>query len=395
MTAGARENDGSVWSDISTVVLATSVTAAGISPILLLGALAVLIAADVGVGRLLVPVIVAVSYAAASVLVGRCGVALDRLSTRTAILWSSGTSMIVLASCALVVRDQYTIWIAAALAGASLAMGGPSGHLVVARGSLTLPLGLAFGLKQAGTSVANMLAGLALVVVAGGSSHAWRPAFLAFLALPLVNAIWARTRDGEPRHPSSGSETEPTVRLSDLRILSFLGMLLAGGLASSAAVSMDAWGVSPTATGLAIFVGGLASIASKIGLGLLSDRWSDRSLLIMGASISMGALGVALMVLVPSLRVVGLVVAYAAGWGWPGVAFVTAVRRFPHAPAAATAQLVAAMSLGLAVAPLALRAVWSAGGSEIAWLGLAFSAGAGGLAAIRSGRAASTNLGEP
>jgi hypothetical protein len=96
----------------------------------------------------------------------------------------------------------------------------------------------------------------------------------------------------------------------------------------------------------------------------------------------------------PALVVPGVLLAFAAGWGWPGLFNFAVVRSNPGAPAAATGVTQTGASGGAAVGPVLFGVVVEAAGYGTAWLvsgALALAA----LVAILAGRRRSCGDGPP
>jgi MFS family permease len=86
-----------------------------------------------------------------------------------------------------------------------------------------------------------------------------------------------------------------------------------------------------------------------------------------------------------ALIVPGALLAFAAGWGWPGLFNFAVVKTSPGAPAAATGITQTGASGGAAVGPLVFGLVAEAASYQVAWLVCgAFALGS--LVAIVAGR---------
>jgi len=70
----------------------------------------------------------------------------------------------------------------------------------------------------------------------------------------------------------------------------------------------------------------------------------------------------------PALVVPGVLLAFAAGWGWPGLFNFAVVKSNPGAPAAATGVTQTGASGGAAVGPVLFGLVVEAAGYGTAWL---------------------------
>ena len=81
----------------------------------------------------------------------------------------------------------------------------------------------------------------------------------------------------------------------------------------------------------------------------------------------------------------GALLAFAAGWGWPGLFNFAVVKTSPGAPAAATGVTQTGASGGAALGPLIFGLVVEAASYDVAWL-VSGAIALGALAAILAGR---------
>ena len=264
------------------------------------------------------------------------------------------------------------------IGGGANAIGQPAGNATVAQHVPPRRFGLAFAVKQSGIPLATVLAGLAVPGIA--LTIGWRFAYgiaavLAFLALLLP----------PPDRPAIGRRVEGAVPRGRRAPL----WALAGGLALAtiAATSIGAFGASG---GVAVRpcrgdrrpgrrrgrpAGAHRSPARRAAGGRAVQRRAEGGRLLVLA----GAGGWALMsgsypLGAPALFVVGLLVANAFGWGWPGLVHLSVARLFPTATAAGSGVTQTGVSLGLFAGPLLLGAIITEAGWPAAWLAAAASA---------------------
>jgi predicted MFS family arabinose efflux permease len=387
-----RADDGSspAGRPARAVVASLGINLAGVLPLFLTGGLAVQIGRDLGFGPTGVGLLSA-SYALATMLgsaplggrVGRTGV---RRSLRLAGLVSAGA----LLGAALA---PGTGWLAGALVigGLANAVGQPAGNATLAQHVATSRFGIAFAVKQSAIPTATMLAGLAVPTVA--LTIGWRWAF-ALGALLAAAAAALPPPDRPPDHRRAEGRV-PTARSTPL-------WALAGGLSLAvvAATSIGAFGASggvaiglPEGTaGLLVAAGGLAGLTIRLGAGLLADRVAVGALAAVAALIGIGAAGWALMATAFAAGsalpyVVGLLVANAFGWGWPGLLHLAVARQFPTSTAAASGVTQTGVSAGLLVGPAVLGLVIGTVGWQAAWAVAACAAlAASGVVVLLRGR---------
>jgi predicted MFS family arabinose efflux permease len=352
------------------ILAALSINLAGVLPLFLTGGMAVQIGRDLGFGPAGVGLLSA-SYALTTMLGsaplgGRVGVVGVRRSLRRAALITAAA--LLGASVAPSPR-----WLAVALvvAGLANALGQPAGNATLAQHVASDRFGIAFAVKQSAIPLATLLAGLAVPAVA--LTIGWRWAFaLAALLAAVAAALPPQDR------PPTLRRVEGGVPRTQRRPL----WGLAGGLAFAvvAATSVGVFGASggvaiglPEGTaGLLVAAGGLAGLTIRITAGLLADRVAIGALSAVAVLVAIGALGWAMMAWAFSIGatapyVVGLLVANAFGWGWPGLLHLAVARQFPTATAAASGVAQTGVSAGLLIGPPVLGLVIGAVGWQAAW----------------------------
>ena len=353
------------------VLAAVSINLAGVLPLFLTGGMAVQIGRDLGFGPTGVGLLSG-GYALSTMLGsaplgGRVGTVGVRRSLR-------GASLVSAAALAAAALAPGTAWLAAAmlLGGLANAIGQPAGNATVAQHVPVARFGLAFAIKQSGIPLATLLAGLAVPGIA--LTIGWRYAYVLSAGFALAAAALP-----PPDRSAADRRVEGRVGADRARAL----WLLAAGLSLAvvAATSIGAFGasggvaigLSEATAGLLVAAGGLAGLTIRITAGAQADRGSTPALTAVAALIGLGAVGWTCMAAAfaldnPMAYVVGLLIANAFGWGWPGLLHLGVARLFPAATAAASGITQTGVSAGLLLGPLALGLVIGSLGWLEAWI---------------------------
>ena len=147
-------------------------------------------------------------------------------------------------------------------------------------------------------------------------------------------------------------------------------------------------GLAEAQAGYLVAVGGLAGLAIRIGSGVSADRWTFDPLIGVSLLCVLGAAGWFLMATgAPVAFVVGLVVANAFGWGWPGLQHLAVARRFPTSTAAASGVAQTGVAIGLLIGPLTLGLI-----ANVDWSVMWMVAGASALVGAAVVRVAASRL---
>jgi MFS family permease len=341
-------------------------------PAFLTGSLAVGIRAEFGFGPAALGLAVAWYFVASSVGSTFLGQVVERLGTRSSLTIGAAASATALGG--LAASPQYGwLLVAMTIGGAGNAITQPA---VAALLSGRIPagrLGLAFGIKQAAIPMASLIGGLTvptLAVLVG-----WRGTFTIVAGFAAVGAVvaWRVVGDGGTtlRRPPRRLRDLPEV--ASLVILSFGGLLGAAAATSLGVFVVDAavvGGMDEGLAGLLIAVSSACGLTARISLGWHADRYPKRSRYgTIGALLATGVVGYGLLSTgFAPLYVVGSLLAYGAGWAWPGLFHYAVVSQNPATPAAATGVLQSGMSLGAGVGPLVFGFIAERFSYEVAWL---------------------------
>ncbi len=155
-------------------------------------------------------------------------------------------------------------------------------------------------------------------------------------------------------------------------------MLLAVGaaLASAGPSALSAYlvasavdvGIAEGAAGVLAAVGSAASLAVRVAVGERADRRADYGFGVVVALLALGTIGFALLAVgAKGALVVGALLAFTLGWGWPGVFNLAVVQRHRSVPAAATGVTQTGIYVGAAAGPAAYGVLASDIGYPAAW----------------------------
>ncbi|MBA2376412.1 MAG: MFS transporter [Rubrobacter sp.] len=368
------------------VVLAVSVATAGVLPAFLTGGLAVQIRDELGFGTAYLGLAVAIFFASAAIASVVMGRFVERIGSHMGMRLAAATSALSLLSVALLARSWTGLILCLILGGLANAMAHPSANLSLAREVPSNRQGLSFGIKQASIPTATLLAGLAVPTIA--ATLGWRWAFVGGAVLAVAISLSVPKED-HVLAPKPKEERSGDARFGALALLA-VGI----GLGSTAATPLGAFlvgssvesGIQVGTAGLLLALGSAFSIVVRIVFGHLADSMSGGRLRLVAGMLAVGVLGFALLATgMPWAIVAGTLLAFGAGWGWPGLFNFAVVHSSPGAPAAATGVTQTGASSGAAIGPLVFGFVVEATSYSTAWMvcgGISLAA----LAAILVGR---------
>lgn len=357
------------------MVGASGTTTLGALPPFLLGAQAVWVREDLGVGLGVLGGAVSLFFGSAAVGSLVMGAAFDRLGRRRGLqlagllVAAGGLSM------ALAVRGPVTLLATTAVLGLGNAACQTAANLSMARALPPHRRGLGFGVKQSAVPVAIMLGGLAVPTL--GESLGWRSTFLATAAvgfLTTASTTWRRTPVGR----SGAATVSPPLDRPPVGPLLVCGVAIA--FASAAANFLGAFiaswgyevGLSATAAGLLMAGGSLGSITIRVVSGWRADGRHGANLPVVAAQMLVGAVALAGLSLGTRAGVVGFgLLAFSVGWAWPGLLLYAAARLGRDTPARASGVIQGGAFVGGAVGPLLFGTMAGALGFRVTWLAAA------------------------
>lgn len=264
----------------------------------------------------------------------------------------------------------YCVLMAAAGLGYGLVT--PASNVAVVREVSPGRRGLAIGAKQAAAPLAGILAGALgpLVVFAFG----WSWVFILGAAVTGCAAVLVGISPGqESTRGASGDQPRPgRSRISGLFTVAAAGALATmpvSVLSTYAVLTLEAAGFSLGAAGTVVAVASGVALATRLAGGLWIDRTGSDGMHSAAMLVAVGAVGTLAMASNAAwLVVAGTIVAFSAGWGWPGLILVGILREAGFAAAKATGRFQVGTAIGAASGPVVYVVATDIGGQSVGWL---------------------------
>ncbi|MHB1504773.1 MAG: MFS transporter [Acidimicrobiales bacterium] len=374
------------------IAAAVATATAGTLPVFLTGALSVQIRQRLHFDETSLGAAVAVFFVAAAL----CSAVFGRLAEHVGPVRQMRAAAIASAvSCESIALFAHTWWqlpVLLSIGGLANGAGQPAANLLLARSVPVRSQGLAFGAKQAAIPLSTLLGGLAVPLVA--LTVGWRWAFVGAGCLAVAIAVLLpRAIEGGvgSRRSPAEAHSKPAKRSRTSRdtLGPLVVLAIAMALGSAAANSLGTFivpssvfdGIHPGQAGLLAALGSLAGLVTRVVAGIRADRRGRAHLRAVAIMVSIGAVGyLALAFGLTLLDVVATPLAFAAGWGWPGLFNLAVVRTHRHAPGWATGITQTGAYAGGAIGPALFGLVAQHASYATAWTldaGLALAAAGG------------------
>lgn len=349
---------------------ASGLTALGALPPFLLGAQAVWVREDLGIGLGRLGAAVSLFFASAAVGSVLAGLLFDRVGRRAGILLAGGLVVAGGTSMAFLVTGPLTLLACMAGLGLGNACCQTAANASMARALPPGRRGLGFGVKQSAVQVAIMAGGLAVPTLGGWLG--WRSTFVAAAVVGAGVALAAALRPPlESAAPPQRAESPDDPPWRPL-LLCGLAIAVASAAANFLGAFVASWGyeigLSATTMGLLMAVGSAGSITVRVLSGWRADRRQGANLPVVAAQMLAGSVCVAGIALgAPWAVLVFGFLAFAIGWGWPGLLLYAVARIGRDSPARASGVIQSGAFAGGALGPLLLGALAGSAGFRPAW----------------------------
>jgi MFS family permease len=359
------------------IAAASAALTMGVMPVFLIGALSAEMGADLGYGSARTGLAITIFFASGAITAVTMGGVTERIGASRAMRLGVVIAGLVLLGIGFLASAWWHLAVLAAISGTGIALIDTGGARSFADAIRVERHGTAFGIKEASIPVASMLAGISIPLLVG--RFGWSAAFIAGACLvPVV--VWL-----VPGHLRSGPAPASPVTGPGGGERSGLVLFAVGVAAGSAATSAGATlfvpavtdaGWSSSSAGSLLAGASVVSIVTRITLGWSSDRAPTRTWMMLVGSLVLGAAGAMMLALAVAgfWIVAGAILLVGAGWGWSGLAFLSAVRARPHAPAVAAGIVLTGLAGGGASGPALFGIMASTWSYSAAW-----SAAAGAL----------------
>lgn len=353
-------------------MLAVAIVVVSTQPVFLLGAAFLSIGPEFGFGTTGLGALTAAFFLTASVSSAPLGRVVQRIGWRKAMRINAVVSGVILVAIAFTAHSLATFAVFVTLAGLVYGLANPAANQALTDHVDPSRLALMFGLKHAGIPSSTLVAGLAipLVIVHFG----WR--FSYGLAALLAVVVWALV----PGHSIVVSRrdvvADPRRFVAPMGSPLLLGLAAGASLATWAAISLSTYlvaaavdrGMSEVEAGWLLFAGSAASIGGRIAAGHVTDRRGGRGF---GAVAGLTAAGVVIFLLLAvatgGIFAALVIMAFATGWGWPGLMTYTVVNANSGSAAASSGITQAGVFLGAGLGPLVLGWVAETWSFDAVW----------------------------
>jgi predicted MFS family arabinose efflux permease len=366
-------NEAAGTRPVLTTVSAVMFTVAAVLPSFLLGGLASLVRPDLRFDEAQLGLAVGAFYGASAVAATPGGRLAERLGARRSFVIGLALAITSLTGIALFTRSWLHLVAFLIVAGGSNGVTQSAGSLAIARGVRPGRRGFALGIKQSAVPTASLLAGLAVPLIGLTIGWRWAFGFGAIASLALLAILPAR----ELQRPRTAAAPHVRVKFERREMRSLLVIAVASGCGAVAANSMGAFYVESAVAGgtplgiagLLLSLGSVTGIGTRLGMGWLADRNLFDPVRMVGAMMVVGTLGFLALGHLEGFGVllVATVVAFAAGWGWPGLMQFAVVEDHLHAPAAASGIAHSGSLTGGLVGPIVFGWVVSRAGYATGW----------------------------
>ncbi len=350
------------------ILMAIAVATAGVLPAFLTGGLSVRMRDELNFTEGKLGLAVAAFFLCSALMSAVMGRLVERIGAHRGMRLAASGSAISLLGVTFFAHSWMGLVGCLLIGGLSNAVSHPATHLSLAREVPAGRQGLSFGIKQSAIPTATLLAGLAVPGIA--VTLGWRWAFAGGAALALLVAAVV------PKEEIGGVRRLKEARAGDARVAPLVLLAVGIGLGSTAATPLGAFivessvasGLHVGTAGLLLALGSAFSIVVRIALGSFADRMSSGRLWLVAGMLGAGVAGFVMLSTGEGyLLVAGTLLAFGAGWGWPGLFNFAVVRSNPRAPAAATGITQTGASGGAALGPLIFGFVVEGSSYDTAW----------------------------
>lgn len=358
---------------LRTMLAAGSVTTLAALPPFLLSAQSVLMKRDLDFNEAQLGFAVSGFFAAAAVTSLSIGGLLDRVGLRAAVPVFGALAALSALGTGLLASGFLILLACLMLAGIANAGLQLTANLTVAQ---TLPVdhqGIGYGIKQSAIPFSILIGGLAVPTVAVTVGWRWTYVVLAGGAALVVVAGLRSPKRMEPGVVPVAGHGSPA---KGALLVTFVAMSVASIAVNSLGAFLPAWafesGMSPVGAAVLLSAASAASILMRVVSGAAADRRARRHLPVVALHLTIGAAGVVGIASGHPLGLIGgALIAFAFGWGWPGLLIFAVIRATRDRPAVASTAVQAGAFVGGASGPALFGLLVTAADYATAWLAVA------------------------
>jgi MFS family permease len=341
----------------ATLLAAVAFSALGAFPLYLVSAYSVRIRTDLGFSPALYGVAISAYFAATALSASFLGRLVERIEARTAMRGAALCACAAVLGTATAARSWLALVAFLTLGGVANSFAQVTANQMLATGGVARRLGTAFGAKQAAVPIAGLVAGSVLPPLSG--VMAWRESFMLMAIVPALG-VFAAPHIG-PARGSRARLRRSAFALPKGVFLIAVAAAFGGAASNSLPIFVVDAGVTQgmrESTGAVLLAAGSAiAVLVRLSAGWYVDRRrSDGALelvwLMLAGSAAFGVLALAGNSSV--LFIAGVLAAFGAGWGWPGLLYYYVVRRFPARPGAVTGAVISGAFFGTLLGPVTI-----------------------------------------
>jgi predicted MFS family arabinose efflux permease len=343
--------------------------------VFLLGGLAVLVRPELGFSEARLGTAVAIFFLLGAIGSSPAGHLADRIGGPRSLRAGLTASVLALTAMTLA-RSWWHLAISLAVAGAGHAVLQVGANRLLAVDVPSGSQGLAFGIKQSAIPLATMTGGAAVPLIA--SQFGWRAAYgiaAAGAAMTLLVIEGRRRRRPRPTHRSDVRVTGHARPFSRPHLLA---IALAAGLGAGAANALAAFLVEFAASlgaplnlaGTLLATVSVIGLSTRVAIGRLADLHGAAGVGAVAVMLGLGVIGFATLPVSTAgsaLLWVSATLAFAGGWGWPGLLTFIVARENAATPGSATGIMQSGVFTGAVAGPLLFGLGITALSYEIAW----------------------------
>lgn len=364
------------------VVLVSMLVIVTILPVFLVGALVVQLRAEFGFTNTIIGALVASYYVTSGVAAVHLGKAVDRIGWQRAAILAGIVNATAAIGLGTLAATAWQMALFLALSGLTHAVAMSASNALIIAAVVHTRQAFVFGAKQSAAPLGLLLAGASIPMLV--LTLGWRSAFIAAAVLSGIVAallpVGTPGRSENPVPPRRVSEEEltalppayPSAARRPMWAWVLAGTAAAAGvgaLSSFLVATAVATGLSQSTAGTLLVVASLCGIGVRLLTGLVIDLRGSAGTNAVIWLIASGCIGFVLLATQqPSAVVLGALVAFGCGWGWPGAFHFAVVRQNAARPAAATGAIHAGLTIGAASGPLIFGALIDVASYTAAWL---------------------------
>ena len=364
------------------IAVVTGSAVSGTLPVFLIGALAVQLRADLHYGVSEHGVLVSLFFFTVAVAALPLGPLVDRIGWRRSVRLSVVALGLVMVTVAAAGRGWWWLVGLLVIAGAAHALGMPSGNVAIVQEVRAPRRGAAFGVRQAAIPLATLLGGLSVPVVA--VHFGWRPVLALAAVVPLLVVLALRGlpppppdggTSGMPDPPKRRSRPPLTWPLAVMLALGAIGAVLVNTSSAFLVITAVESGVTEAAAGVLLVAGSGVAFAVRILAGMLADRAPSWAYTAIAGLLAVGVVGFVLIAVGgPVTIVVGTVLAFGAGTGWPGLMHYVITAEHPQHAGGVSGLILSVGNAGGFLGPVAFGLLAEQFSYRVAWAALAAAA---------------------